>query len=79
MVFFRSIFCPGVRSPFPVTRLMLFYLRDFGTAIINDLGSELAMKEYREALSLGIKNKNVKNDEAWEFYLLYDAGNVNYI
>lgn len=75
----RSIFCPGVRSPFPFTRLMLFYLRDFGTEIINHPSSELAMKEYREALSLGIKNKNVKNDEAWEFHLIYDAGNVNYI
>lgn len=40
---------------------MFFYLRDLGTKIINDPGFDLAMKKYREAPSVGIENKNVKN------------------
>ena len=61
------VFCPGVRSPFPFTRLMLFHPRDLGTEIINDPGSDLAVKEHSEALSLGVKNKDVKNYDKWEF------------
>lgn len=70
----RSIFCPGVRSPFPCIRLMFFYPRDLGTKIINDPGFDLAMKAYSEALSVGIENKNVKNYGGWYFNLFMLLG-----
>lgn len=49
----RSIFCPGVHSPFPCRWQMLFYPRGLGTAIINDSRLQLGQEREQQCLRLG--------------------------
>lgn len=67
VLLFKSILCPGAHSPFPFTR-QLFYPRDLGIQIINDPRLQLGCERTRRGPKLRQKrNKNVKNDEEWEF------------